>query len=79
MKSSLASTLIASTTLLFVACEQKPSSENPAPQPKGSGTQIPNHRMMSKKIVGDVLWTIGDLIEEAEIIAGAAWEKWPTH
>ncbi len=41
MKSLLASTMIAGTTLLFVACDQKPSTEKSAPQPKGSGTQMP--------------------------------------
>lgn len=41
MKSSLATVLIAGTTLLFVACEQKPSPDKTADQPKGSGSQMP--------------------------------------
>jgi len=43
MKSSLPPILIVATTLLFVACEQKPapSPENPTTQPKGSGPQAP--------------------------------------
>ena len=41
MKSSLATALIAGTTLLFVACEQKSSPDKTAPQPKGSGSQMP--------------------------------------
>ena len=41
MKSSLATVLITGTTLLFVACEQKPSPEKTTDQPKGSGSEMP--------------------------------------
>ncbi len=44
MKTSLASILIIATTLLFVACEQKPAApeDKTTTQPKGSRPQAPN-------------------------------------
>jgi len=41
MKALPTITLIASTTFLFVACEQKTAPTEPTAQPKGSGSQMP--------------------------------------